>query len=163
MNEIIKEVIDFTATSEGFSDKVYKCPAGKDTIGYGRNIEAHPFTSEELLLMGFDKATKKENIRVSKDLAKQWLEEELIRSLESVSKLACFEKLSTRRKAVLVDMCYNMGLGRLKGFKKFFKALEDRNYIEAGAEMQDSAWYNQVGDRAMALRHTIENDDPLVR
>ena len=30
----------------------YKCPAGKLTIGIGRNVEGNPFTAEELIAVG---------------------------------------------------------------------------------------------------------------
>jgi len=32
---------------EGFRSKVYKCPAGYLTIGYGRNLETNGLTKEE--------------------------------------------------------------------------------------------------------------------
>lgn len=47
MKETINYIIDKTADFEGFMANVYKCPAGFDTIGYGRNIEANPLTKEE--------------------------------------------------------------------------------------------------------------------
>lgn len=161
MNEVIKACIDFTAKAEGFSSTVYKCPAGKDTIGYGRNIEANPLNEGELLLMGFTKSTPKDELVVTKDLAKQWLEEELEKCYNQVSLLKAFDGISVRRRALLVDMCYNMGLAKLKTFKKFLKALEEKDYMKAATEMKNSTWHKQVGMRAKILNHVMICNDPL--
>ena len=43
----IKKALDLVKEGEGFVATPYRCPAGKLTIGYGRNIEANPLTNEE--------------------------------------------------------------------------------------------------------------------
>ena len=48
---------------------------------------------------------------------------------------------------VLVNMMFNMGRGRLGGFKKFIAAIE----------MMDSRWATQVGNRAIRLRDRVAN------
>ena len=45
-----------------------------------------------------------------------------------------FNELSDLRKIVLIDMGYNLG-SRINGFKKLKTALEQKDYIEAGAEI----------------------------
>lgn len=53
---------------------------------------------------------------------------------------------------VLVNMCYNMGITRLLGFKKFIAAYKAGDWDTAAKEMLDSPWAKvQVGPRATRL------------
>lgn len=59
--------------------------------------------------------------------------------------------LDDARLDVLINMCFNLGIYRLLGFKKMLAALERRDYIQASIEMMDSRWAKQVGGRAVEL------------
>lgn len=50
--------------------------------------------------------------------------------------------------AALINMCFNLGLPRLKGFKRMIAALEAKNYTLAAQEALNSKWATQVGQRA---------------
>ena len=76
--EVLAFITPLTAEFEGFSASVYKCPAGFDTIGYGRNIEANPLSVEE--------KAKLVDGKVSKELAQEWLEQELGRCYDACNK-----------------------------------------------------------------------------
>lgn len=105
---------------EGLSLQLYKCPAGKLTIGYGHNIEDNgiPIHIAEALL-DYD-------IKVAKgDLFKAYPH---------------YEDLSANRQEALIDMCLNMGIGRLKGFTKMHKAIANKDFFLAGAELMDSIY-----------------------
>jgi lysozyme len=52
-------------------------------------------------------------------------------------------------------MCFNLGLGRLKGFKKFLAAMATSNWAVAAVEMLDSKWAQQVGLRSTRLRDMV--------
>lgn len=62
-----------------------------------------------------------------------------------------FERLDGVRKEIVVNMVFNLGLTRFRGFKKMIAALEAGDYSRASREMMDSRWYRQVGDRAVRL------------
>lgn len=66
------------------------------------------------------------------------------------------------RKAILINMCFNLGLPRLMTFRKMLKALEDRNYELAAKEMLDSKWAKQVGNRAIELSEMMRTGKELV-
>jgi lysozyme len=68
-----------------------------------------------------------------------------------------FDTLPTNVKAVIVDMSFNLGYNKLSGFKKFIAAIENRNFTEAAKQMQQSEWWNQVGNRSRELQNTIRN------
>lgn len=66
-----------------------------------------------------------------------------------------FAELTEPRQRVLIDMCFNMGLPRLQGFKKFLKHVELGNYDTAAKEMLDSQWAEQVKGRAIELANMM--------
>ena len=58
---------------------------------------------------------------------------------------------------VLVNMMFNMGRGRLGGFKKFIAAINESDWNKASIEMMDSRWATQVCNRAIRLRDRVAN------
>jgi len=123
---------------EGERPKVYRCPAGKLSIGVGRNLEDLGITlGESRYLLANDIA----RVTTELDAAFPW-----------------WRGLSEIRRAVLVDMCFNLGLPRLKGFQKMLAALQANDWPEAAAQMRDSKWYSDVKDRADRLIRMMETD-----
>ena len=62
-----------------------------------------------------------------------------------------FDALSDARQRVLVNMAFNLGRSRLGKFRKFLAAVAAGDWHTAAREMLDSAWAEQVGDRATRL------------
>lgn len=58
---------------------------------------------------------------------------------------------------VLANMTFNMGLGKIGGFPKFLAAMKANDWNTATAEMTNSAWFNQTGDRAKRLVTIMKN------
>lgn len=123
-------VESFTKKSEGLSLNLYRCPSNKWTIGYGRNLEDRGISKEEADLMFRNDLKSAE------------------RELQSFS---VYNRLNTSRQAVLIDMCFNLGINKLLKFKKMWKALSIGDYNKAANEMINSLWYRQVGRRARTL------------
>ncbi|WP_416829891.1 glycoside hydrolase family protein [Helicobacter ganmani] len=147
--EVLTFITPLTAEFEGFSASVYQCPAGFDTIGYGRNIEANPLSAEE--------KARLENGKVSKEVAQEWLEEELSRCYDSCDKaFSWFRDLDTKRAGAIVDMTYNMGLGTLKAFKNSLGFMERKDYKGAAENFRKSRWYAQVKRRGVRITEIIE-------
>lgn len=135
---------EFAKASEGTErlpngrHKLYKCPAGKMTIGWGFNIEDH----------GIDDSD-----------AERFLNSALNSAQSEVSKLVKnWNALSSVRKSVLIDMCYNMGITKLRQFKKMIAAIEKEDWKKASAEMKYSAWFRQVGNRSKTLHKMMLED-----
>ena len=138
-----------TAEFEGFSSKVYKCPAGYDTIGYGRNIEANPLSDNE-------KSQLNDKGEVSKEVALEWLKKDLEKCFNQAATLDWFNDLEVARAGAVVDMIYNLGFKGFSGFKKFAKAMKEKDYIKAVMELEDSKWFKQVGIRARDISKIIQ-------
>ena len=132
--ELVKE-------AEGFEPHEYRCTAKKLTQGYGRNLEVHPLSDEE-------KAELNEDGSVSKEVAEKWALKELNECEYKLSQNIIYQKQTEVRKAVLLDMCFNIGYSGLMKFKKMWIALGERDYAEASRQMEMSSWYVQVGTRA---------------
>jgi lysozyme len=49
---------------------------------------------------------------------------------------------------VIVDMVFNLGIQKFKGFKRAIAAIEAEDWSMAATELQNSVWYSQVGARA---------------
>lgn len=120
---------------EGERLKLYKCTAGKLTIGIGRNIEDRGISKDESDLM-FNNDIKG-----------------VIDGLRS--SFLFFDELSPIRQLVLANMAFNLGKTRLLKFKKFIAALAVRDYTLAASEMMDSDWSKQVGERAKRLERMM--------
>jgi lysozyme len=133
---------------EGFMPTVYKCTAGANTIGYGRNIDANPITEHELIQCGM-----KDYNTITKEQATKLLEMDLQKYIHAVdtSFPDIIQLLNEPRKWVLYNMAFNMGMTRLRKFVNFFSAILNLNYTKASIEMLDSAWHKQVGKRAQEL------------
>lgn len=106
---------------EGVRLKPYECPAGKLTIGYGRNLEDRGITTLEA------------DFLLERDL--------LDTKLELVDSIKFFHKLDDIRQNVLIEMAYNMGLPNLLEFKNTLKFMEKGDFINASIEMLDSQWH----------------------
>ena len=59
--------------------------------------------------------------------------------------------LSPSRQRVLINMCFNLGISRLLDFKLALAAMKAGKFHLAAAEMLDSKWAKQVGERAERL------------
>ena len=141
MNLEMSMALELVKEAEGFEPHEYRCTAKKLTQGYGRNLEVHPLSDEE-------KAELNEDGSVSKEVAEKWALKELKECEYKLSQNIIYQKQSDIRKAVLLDMCFNIGYSGLMKFKKMWIALGERDYAEASRQMKDSKWYTDVGTRA---------------
>ena len=67
-------------------------------------------------------------------------------------------KLSETRRAVLINMAFQLGINGLLKFKRALGSIEDGQYSEAAMEMLDSTWAKQTPARAMRLATQMETD-----
>ena len=62
-----------------------------------------------------------------------------------------FNSMPEECKQITANMMFNMGLPKMKAFKKMNAAIEEGNYSKASEEMVDSKWYRTVPNRADRL------------
>ncbi|MBP5430034.1 MAG: glycoside hydrolase family protein [Elusimicrobiaceae bacterium] len=137
---MIEKWLQYTQRYEGLNVMPYKCPAGHWTIGYGHNLENG----------------------ISKEAAQFILLQDVNAAQKAVRQQ--FEgwcQLGEVRQFVLVDMCFNMGIGKLAAFKKMWAALKRGDYTATSYEMLDSRWAGQVGRRARELAEMMRTGEYL--
>ncbi len=104
---------------EGFRGRPYLCSAGKNTIGYGHNLDAAPMPQE---------------------IGEAWLQIDMRKVLIACDTFPWFRKQSEARQRVIANMVYQMGLEGVRDFRKMIAAIEKGNYEEAARQMEDSKW-----------------------
>lgn len=113
---------------EGVRLKVYRCPAGKLTIGAGRNLEDVGISSMEAVDL------------LDNDIAR------VVSQLNTA--LPWWRDMPEPSQRALANMAFNLGLTRLMEFQRMIAALRAGDYEAAAAEALDSKWAEQVGARA---------------
>lgn len=123
---------------EGLKLKLYKCPAGRLTIGYGHNIEDNGLskTACEFILI--------EDI------------EEAERNLYAIFGRELYESLKNIQKIALIDMMFNLGIIKFLTFKKFIKAVKDKDWNKASEEVINSRAYEQNKRRYKKISEEIK-------
>ena len=115
----------------------YKCPAGRLTIGVGRNLQDRGISVEE------SKVLLETDIDVVvKDLQKIFNED--------------FLNLPGNIQLVLADMRFNLGPSRFRRFKKLIFAVNKKNWLDMKMQMRESIWFYQVGNRAEDLLKLVD-------
>jgi len=118
---------EFLIKHEGLRLKPYTCPAGKLTIGVGRNIEDNGISEDEAMIL---------------------LENDIKRcEAELVDIFTEFYTYPENVQIALIDMIFNLGKTRFLQFKKMIQAIKERDFLKASKEARNSRWCGQVGNR----------------
>jgi lysozyme len=119
---------------EGEVAHAYMDSEGFWTIGVGRLID------------------KRRGGRLRKDEIALLLENDITDAETDARTLfSSFDGLSPIRRAVLVNMAFNLGRERLAGFNNLRSAIAAGDFSTAAQEMLASKWASQVGIRAQRL------------
>jgi len=129
---LLQKVKDQLVRHEGLKLKPYRCPAGKLTIGVGRNLEDRGITQKEAFVM------------LENDILR--CENEVLDELPDI-----YSSLNETRKSVLLNMCFNLGINGLLGFKNTLAFIGAGDFERVANGMLASRWAKQVGRRAIEL------------
>ncbi|HEX4044168.1 MAG TPA: lysozyme [Gammaproteobacteria bacterium] len=136
----LQKLIDRIKIEEGFRSHAYKDTSGILTIGYGHNLEAKGISSAAANFILIEDINYAENYLINT--------------------YPIYLKQSDVRKAVLIDMAFNLGM-KLVSFQMFWRYLAAEMYAEAAKEMLESLWAKEVGNRAQILSFMMrENSWP---
>ena len=116
----------------------YQDHLGYETIGYGRLIDP----------------------KIGGGLADHEAEYLLMNDLDTYMTAAktydWYAGLNDARKAVIVNMLFNMGQTNFNKFLKMKQALDEGDFSEAAKQMLESKWAKQVKGRAVELSKQME-------
>ena len=134
-----QELVDQIKRQEGLRLTAYVDTLGNRSIGYG-HTPAFPgqtiteAEAEALLMQDLNAA-----------------------QTDLLTALPWCSSLSVPRYCVLWNMCFNMGIGHLLGFRLMLAAVREANYPEAAKQMLNSLWASQVKGRATELAEQMES------
>ncbi len=149
--KLIKTLLRHEGTEKvGGTHVIYKDSEGYDTIGYGHRIKSKAELGR--YKDGIDEATAKTLFKKDVEIAIQ----------EAQKVIPNFDTYSTDRKEVFVNMMFNMGSKRLRGFKDMFHELrkgEETNWDMVSYHMHNSKWRKQVKGRATDLTSQVRDKE----
>ena len=125
-----EKLLEMLRRHEGVKSHIYRCSAGFWTIGAGRNVDPNG------------------GIGLSDDEINYLLENDIKRCKQELISLSWFIDLDSVRQDAIVNLCFNLGLTRLMGFKNAMAAMAEGDYERAADEFYDSRWAKQVKSRA---------------
>ena len=132
------KLISMLKRHEGVETHAYKCSENKTTIGVGRNVD------------------KNGGLGLSDDEVDYLLQNDIDRVVvELDSEYDWFSDLDEVRQDAMIDISFNLGQTRLRGFKNALSAMAEGDWGEAADQFMDSRWSGQVGDRAKNLTDMI--------
>ena len=122
MSEPLTEMLE---RHEGLRLRVYQDTVGKWTIGVGRNVS---------------------DLGITKDEAYYLLTNDIERCRCELNKaLPWWIKVGEVREAVLLSLCFNLGITKLLAFKTTLGLIESGKYAEAADRLMITPWASQVG------------------
>jgi len=130
----IKEMIQ---KHEGYRPYVYYDSLGFPTAGYGHAFLPRSPISHAVAVALFED----DWCRAKKDYAKLKLD------------------LDPVRRGVVLDMLFNLGLPRFRGFRNMISALKRKDYVAASEHGLDSLWAEQVKSRANRLMEIMKTGE----
>jgi len=133
----VKNLREMIKRHEGVETHAYKCSQSKITIGVGRNIDPNG------------------GIGLSEAEIDYLLDNDINRCIGELSGFVWFPDLSQARQNAMIDMVFNLGITRFKGFKNAITAMSKYDFETAADEFYDSRWAKQVGNRAIEICEMI--------
>jgi lysozyme len=133
------KLIEMLKRHEGVKSHIYRCSAGFWTLGVGRNVDPNG------------------GIGLSDDEVDYLLQNDIERVIKELSaEYRWFNSLDDVRKDAMIDISFNLGATRLRGFRRALAAMEVADYTTAAKEFLDSEWSRDVKGRATELCYMIE-------
>jgi len=138
----VKDLLESIKKHEGFVEHVYDDSLDIPTIGYGfaiKDLVLDEDIAEEILIRKLEKLKRNANSRF------QWLED-----------------MPQEIQAVVLNMCYQLGVTGVSKFRKAISALQEGEWHEAADEMLDSLWARQTPNRAEELSNIVRNQSEKI-
>lgn len=116
---LVAQLIDH----EGLRLRMYRDSLGIPTIGVGRNLRDKGLTKQEALYL---------------------LDNDIDECIHDLTVFPWFISLDQIRQRAIVDLRFNLGPVRLRGFTKMLSDLASYDYVGASQELLASHWATQV-------------------
>jgi GH24 family phage-related lysozyme (muramidase) len=142
-----QQIIKMIQRHEGkpLDNRPYKDSRGLWTVGYGHLIGDGTSLPPEM------------NRTFSDEEINQLFQQDYAQSKDAAEKIPGYNKANATGKAAIIDLTYNMGPNWYKNFPNASAALAQGDFNTFAAEMQNSAWFQQVGNRGLEIVAMIKS------
>lgn len=146
-------LIEMIKHDEGKRLALYKDTVGLYTIGVGHCLQT---TNKVEAIKKLDKKFERSTggLISEKEVEDLLLEDiqKTIHSIQNNSALSpLYNSLDSNRKFALINMCFQLGVAGVAGFKKSVSLLLASKWAEAEVELKKSLWYRQTTNRALRV------------
>ncbi len=133
-----REGIEQLKRDEGLRLTAYRDTVDVFTIGYGHTGHVT------------------EGMTITEEEAEAFLLTDVTEAEADASRVVpSFYDLSPRRRDAIVNMAFNLGDPRLRGFRTFLRCLSAGEWKAAASALTVSKWHKQVGARARRIETAI--------
>lgn len=130
--------------------------------GYKHNAYPDPLTGAEPWTIGVGHTgpeVKKDSVWTDEQI-NQALDADIAQKISQCRQMfPWFDRLNEPRQAVIVGMCFQMGINRLLKFQNTLASVRDERYANAAEGMRQSQWARQTPKRAYRLAHQMETGE----
>jgi lysozyme len=138
----MQRLLETLKRHEGVRYYVYRDHLGYETIGVGRCIN------------------RAVGLGLSPDEVEYLLINDVQRCIEELDgAFEWFKDLDEVRREAMINLCFNLGLTKLRKFVNALEAMKQRNYNKAATELLNSKWANQVGERSREVAQMIRTGE----
>ena len=146
----MENIRDMLTIHEGWKNKPYRDTKGILTIGVGWNIEANKLPDDIAIYL-------RNNGQITDDMVSRLLDISIETATNNCRDIfKDFDTFSEARRFALIDWMFNCGIGTILKFKKALAAINSQDWETVANEMKDSAWYREVGNRAVEVCKMIK-------
>lgn len=150
---------DMLRYDEGKRNSLYKDTLGFWTIGVGHLVTKDP--SKSVAIKNLDSKFKRSTNGTLTDAEVESLFNEdieiTIRGIMNSKMLApIYTKLDCARQSALINMCFQMGISGVEGFKNSMSYIASGQWSKAAANLKLSKWYKQTTNRANRVINVFE-------
>lgn len=139
----------FIEKHEGRKNKVYKCTAGKNTIGVGHNIDAKglpEYTQDWLDAHGW----------ITEEMIDDLLNDDIVDAIDDCNKLyPNFDEFTENRQMALIDFLFNVGLGTARSFVTTNNLINSGQWEKAAENLLKSKYAKQVKGRSKEVAELL--------
>ncbi|MEI5996839.1 glycoside hydrolase family protein [Paraburkholderia bengalensis] len=143
------QLIEELRRDEGVRYVPYRDTKGIPTTGVGHNLQASPLPAG----WSYPLTDAQVDTLLHADLANVYH--------DLNTSLPWWADLNDVRQRVICNMCFNLGMSKLTGFKNTLAAMRQGRWTDAAAGMLNSAWASQVGARAQRLAQMMRTGESL--
>ena len=135
----IERLKELLKRHEGVKNKVYRCSAGKRTIGVGWNLDANPLPSDIASFLHI-------NSYITEEMIDRLLDISITTATDNCRDIyPAFDTFSENRRFALIDFVFNVGIGTALTFKNTNKAINEGRWGDAAHGLSHSQYWKQLG------------------